>query len=193
MAKRALTIPMALALLAGTGCGVSTQHTERYLRDVGNPDSSFEKKVDRFHIQLLLNGTYEKTAESRDSLFFDSEAFVRAPHTLHVSTAFYGTTQDTAEVHSITMQVEDQTPVVLHGADQAPLHLSFEPWLDHAVAAAHQLPLGDRLPFVDGQHVTFEVEFVPPETNESHTIRTVFRAEFRTRTVSKLEMIFKGA
>ena len=183
----------SLTLLWVTGCGVSTQHTERYLRDVGNPESSFEKKIDRFHIKLLLNGTREESPESRDSVFFDSVAFVRAPHTLFVSTAFYGTTEDTVEIHNVTMQVDDQTPIVLHESGETPVQLVFEPWLDHAVSATHELPLGDRLPFVDGQHVSFTVEFVPPESTESHSIRTVFRAEFRTREVSKLEMILVGA
>ncbi len=184
---------MLLALPGTGGCGVSTQHTERYLRDVGNPESSFQKEIDRFRIQLLLQGTREETPGSRDSVFFDSVAYVRAPHTLHVSTAFYGTTDDTAEIRSITMQVDDQAPIVLRGRDQTAIQLAFEPWLDHAVAANFELPLGDRLPFVDGQHVVVEVEFVPPESAESHVIRTVFRAESRTRRASKLEMILKGA
>ena len=196
MAKRIsafVTVLTFLTLFGTSGCGVSTQHTERYLRDVGNPESSFEKKIDRFHIQLLLNGTYEKSPESRDSVFFDSVGFVRAPHTLHVSTAFYGSTEDTAEIHKITMQVDDQAPIVLHGSDEAPIQLAFEPWLDHAVAVSHELPLGDRLPFTDGQYVAIDVEFMPPESTESHSIRTVFRAEFRTRETSKLEMILLGA
>ena len=91
------------------------------------------------------------------------------------------------------MQIDDQAPIVLRGRDQTAIQLAFEPWLDHAVAANFELPLGDRLPFVDGQRVTVEVEFVPPESAESHAIRTVFRAEFRTRRASKLEMILKGA
>lgn len=196
MAKRisaSVTALTFLTLFGTTGCGVSTQHTERYLRDVGNPESSFEKKIDRFHIQLLLNGTYEKSPESRDSVFFDSVGFVRAPHTLHVSTAFYGTTEDNAEIHNITMQVDDQAPIVLHGSDKAPIQLAFGPWLDHAVAVSYELPLGDRLPFADGQYVAIEVEFIPPESTELHSIRTVFRAEFRTRETSKLEMILLGA
>ena len=96
-----LAVLSFLALLGISGCGVSTQHTERYLRDVDNPESSFAKKIDRFHVQLLLQGTRKESPESRDSVFFDSVAFVRAPHTLHVSTAFYGVTQDTAEIHSM--------------------------------------------------------------------------------------------
>lgn len=182
-----------LALLGSGGCGVSTQHTERYLRDVGNPDSSFSKEVDRFRIQLLLQGTRHKTPESRDSVFFDSVAYVRAPHTLYVSTAYYGTTEDTAEIHGITMQVDEQAPIVLHGRDETPIELAFGPWLDHAVSASFQLPLGEKLPFVDGQQVTVEVTFVPPESTKTHSIRTVFRAEYRSRKTSKLEMLVKGA
>lgn len=189
-AVTALTI---LILLGTAGCGVSTQHSERYLRDLDNPESSFAKEIDRFHIQLLLHGTREESPESRDSVFFDSVAFVRAPHTLHVSTAFYGTTEDTAEIHSITMQVDDQAPIVLHGDNETPIQLAFVPWLDHAVSANYELPLGDKLPFVDGQHVTVDVEFVAPESTELHAIRTVFRAELRTRKISKFEMILKGA
>ncbi len=187
---------MAVALLAALGasaCGVSTQHTERYLRDADNPESAFSKRVDRFRIQLLLNGTREESPESRDSVFFDSVAFVRAPHTLNVSAAFYGATDDFAEVHSITMRIGDQAPVALHGRDDAPIRLAFEPWLDHALAAGFELPLGDTLPFVDGQQVTVNVEFVPPESTERHAIQTVFRAEFRTRKTQKLKMILHGA
>lgn len=183
----------SLTLLGMTGCGVSTQHTERYLRDTGNPESSFEKKIDRFYIQLLLNGTREESSESRDSVFFDSVAFVRAPHTLHISTAFYGTTREAVEIHGITMQVDDEAPIVLRGRDETPIQLAFDPWLAHAVSATHELPLGDRLPFVDGQQVGIEVEFVPPESTELHSIRTVFRAAFRTRKTSKLEMILAGS
>ena len=61
------------------------------------------------------------------------------------------------------------------------------------VSASYELPLGDKLPFVDGQHVTVNIAFVPPESTELHTIRTVFRAELRIRKTSKLEMILKGA
>ena len=182
-----------LAMLGTTGCGDSIQHMERYVRDVGNPGSSFAEEIGRFHIQLLLRGTREETPDSRDSVFFDSVAFVRAPYTLHVSTTFYGTTEDTAEIRSITMQVNGQVPVMLHGNDAAPIQLAFVPWLEHAVAANLEVPLGERLTFVDGQNVTIDVEFAPPESTESYSIRTVFRAESRTRETSKLEQILKGS
>lgn len=195
MVKRARASITAIALLALFGvsaCGVSTQHTERYLRDADNPDSAFSKSVDRFRIQLLLNGTREESSDSRDSVFADSVTHVRAPHTLNVSTAFYGTTDEFAEVHSITIRVDGQAPVVLHGRDHAPIRLQFEPWLDHALAAGFELPLGDTLPFVDGQQVIVNVEFVPPESTELHAIQTVFRAEFRTKKRSKLRMLLQG-
>ncbi len=191
--KTCLAALTLLALFGTSGCGDSTQHMERYVRDIGNPASSFAREIDRFHIQLLLRGTRHETSESRDSVFFDSVAFLRAPYTLHVSTAFYGTTEDTARIHSVTMRVNDEAPVVLHGRDSAPLQLEFVPWLEHAVSANLELPLDERLPFVDGQLVTVDVEFEPPESNDTYSITTVFRAEARTSKISKLEQILNGA
>ncbi|MEM9057656.1 MAG: hypothetical protein AAGD86_09275 [Pseudomonadota bacterium] len=193
--RAALTRAAAFCVLATSlmSCGTSVQHSDRYVCDFDNPQSSFSKTVDRFHIRLLVSGTYSRAPGSRDSVFHDSVGFVRPPYTLHVSTSFYGVTNDVAKIQRITMQVGSDEPVVLHGDDAPTLRLAYEPWLDHAVSANLRFPLGNKLPFARGEAVAFEVHFVPPEAERAHSIRTVFRGTSNTHEMLKVEMLLQGS
>ena len=124
---------------------------------------------------------------------FGASRFTEPPYTLHVSTAYYGDTQDPVEIREIMIRRGDQPPIVVLSEDEAPVEVAFEPWLDHAESANARFALGDALPFVEGQRVTVDVVFVPPEHDSPRSIRTVFRGETQVNEISTLELMLFGS
>lgn len=172
------------------GCGKHTHELQVYTRDLDAPDSSFEKKVGPFLIYLIMQGTRRVT---NDGGLFDTARVTEPPYTLHIGTLYYGQTVDTAEIRKVTMQVGDQIPIVLLGEHEPAVSLAFKPALDHAMSAGAKFALDDALPFIDGKRVTVDVEFVPPESTQTHSIRTVFRGRTKVREISVLELVLQGS
>lgn len=167
-------------------------HSEDYQRQIDDPRSSFSKTIDQFHIQLLVNATYEQISDC-DSLFCDSSGRRGPPYTLVISTSFYGETRDAVAIHEVMLQIEAETPIALHSVENEPIRRSFEPWLDHAVKTSHRIPLVGILPFVEDQEVVITVRFQPPQSTEIRTITTVFRGKRQSVSKSKLMTLLQGS
>lgn len=183
------SLVLTTALLC-SGCGKHTHQAQQYTRDLNAQDSTFEKKDGPFLIFLLLRGT-QRTAT--DGPMVGTSRFTEPPYTLHVSTAYYGDTQDAVEIRQITMRIGDGPRIVVLGEDEPPVAVSFAPWLDHAESANAHFALGDTLPFVEGERVTVDVVFVPPEASEADTLRTVFRGRTKVREIPTLELMLHGS
>ena len=173
-----------------SGCGKHRHDLQVYTRDLDAPDSSFSKKVGPLLIYLIVQGTRRVT---NDGGLFDTSRVTEPPYTLHIGSLYYGETVDTAEIRKVTMQVGDQPPIVLLREDEPTVLLAFEPALDHAMSAGTKFALADALPFIEGERVTIDVEFVPPESTETHSIRTVFRGRTRVNEISTLEIVLFGS
>ncbi|MCG8375370.1 MAG: hypothetical protein MI702_02690 [Chlorobiales bacterium] len=167
-------------------------HSEAYQRQVGDPRSSFSKKIDQFHIHLLINDTYERISDC-DSLFCNSSGRRGPPYTLLIGTSFYGETRDVTAIHEVMLQIGAESPIALHSADDEPIRLAFEPWLDHAVKANHRIPLVETLPFLENEELVITVRFQPPESAETHAITTIFRSKKESVSRSKLMMLLQGS
>ncbi len=167
-------------------------YSDAYERQIGDPRSSLARKVDQFYIRLLINPTYYPIDDC-DSVFCDSSGRRGPPYTLVIGTSYYGETADAVAIHEALLQRGSGAPIALHRADDEPLRLFFEPWLDHAVKANHLVPLGENLPFVAGEDVIVTVRFQPPESSEVHTITTVFRGTTERVSRSKFMTVLQGS
>lgn len=188
--RRLLTGLIVVVAVVCSGCGKHTHELQIYTRDLDAPDSSFEKKVGPLLIYLIVQGTVRLT---NDGGVFDEWRVTEPPYTLHIGALFYGKTADTAEIRKVTLQLGNHSPTVLLGEDEPSVLLAFEPALDHAMYTGTKFALDDTLPFIDGERVTVDVEFVPPESSQRHSIRTVFRGRTKKREISTLEIVLSGS
>ncbi len=182
-------------LLASTSfllnaCGETHHISERYVRDIKNEHSEFEKDVGATHIHQVIHGTRTASGSPLLSVFTDTHSKVSAPYTLTVVAGYYGDTSGTLQVLDVTMSLDGGAPL---GLLDWPARVVFNPWLDHAESAKLEIDLADRLEFCKGREVVVTTTFIPPGHTSEETITTVFTGERKETSTSKLKMLLGGS
>lgn len=183
---------LACVALLLAACGEHSLYAERYQVDFEDPRTTFEYKEDNFYVRLWIDD-YQVPVESQVfSVWRDSEAHITGPYGLGINANWYGRTEDTVGVLEIIMEREGEPPIILHGRDDPPMELEFEPWLDHAISSDAVVPLDELLPFEEARKVSFTVTLRPPEGLDEVTVTTVFKGTAYRRDTLKIETVLLG-
>ncbi len=174
---------LVVACVALSGCAEHKHHREVYVSKSGG-----YRTIGDFRIRLMVLETHKNKLEGAFSklvfLMSNTNEESGFPYELLVVSDYSGESKEATRILGLEMQVGSEMTVNLLTTRQNLIEISNTP-----VAETIYLPLGDRLPFRDGQQVTFTMIFQPPGSEETTTVKYVFEGTTKTNVYTTGDVI----
>ncbi len=178
---------LTVAFITMCGCGIHTYYGELYEK---HSKSSGVSKIDEFSIRLIISESHPEKSKSGLSFLLSNTTEKHGyPYTIIIASSFHGQTNDTVKIREVKLKKGSQQEIFLLSESEDEMLIAYKPWLEGAVNGNIELPLHDKLPFLDGQKVTVTVKYKPPNSSQIYKVETVFVGRVKKRTYTSFDVL----
>ncbi len=188
MSMKSIIAILITAFLTLSGCAEHEHFSETYVLKSGR-----QYYVNDFRIWLVLGAKHSHYNKDKWSqikyLFTDTHEESGYPYTLLIGSRYTGKLKETAKIFDLKMKVGDQEEIDLLRQHKAVLEIAYDPPTNPLMPGTMEFPLGDQLPFQEGQQVTFTMTFRAPDNKQTQILEYTFEGKTKNHTYTTMDVI----